>query len=85
MSRESGILNQMLDRLFASIVRGPSIDCKPTNSRQRLDLIELSALGDLEPFEIVRRLMSDEGTVRVSAQIDKPAPRPARIRISGSP
>ncbi|MFI4853693.1 MAG: AAA domain-containing protein [Phycisphaerales bacterium JB065] len=83
MSRESGILNQMLDRLFASIVRGPSIDCKPANSRQRLDLIELAALQDLEPFEIVRRLMSDEGTVRVSAQVQKPAPRPTRFRNTG--
>lgn len=84
MSRESGILNQMLDRLFASIVRGASIDCKPTNSRQRLDLVEFAALQDLEPFEIIRRLMSEDGTVRISGQVVKPPPRPARNQKSRS-
>ncbi len=29
------VLEKMLERLMAAIVRGPSIDCRPHNSRQR--------------------------------------------------
>jgi DNA replication protein DnaC len=72
---ESNILNQMLDRLFAAIVRGPSIDCKPTNSRQRLDLIELEALRDINPIGIVHELMSEDGEVRLRGQVSRPPPK----------
>ncbi|MFK7959153.1 MAG: DUF4011 domain-containing protein, partial [Phycisphaerales bacterium] len=69
---ETGLLAQMLDRLFAAIARGPSIDCRPANSRQRLDLTELAALGDLGPEDIIAGLMSDAGTVRLTGTIERP-------------
>lgn len=32
------ILEKMLDRLYASLIGGPSLNCRPHSSRQRVDV-----------------------------------------------
>ncbi len=46
---EQRILKKMLDRLFASLVNGPSLNCRPHSSRQRIDLTQLAKLKDVAP------------------------------------
>jgi len=41
------ILGRMLDRLFAGLVSGPNLNCRPHSSRQRLDFMQLGKLQDL--------------------------------------
>ncbi len=50
------ILARMLDRLFAAIVSGPSLNCRPHASRQRIDLTQLARLNDLDPSMSLRQL-----------------------------
>ncbi len=73
------VLERMLDRLFAVIARGPSINCRPHNSRQRLDLTELAALEDLTPPEIISGLLGPAASARLAAR----APRPAQVEDGG--
>jgi hypothetical protein len=47
----------MLDRLFASLVNGPGLNCRPHNSRQRIDLTQLRKLGDVSPDAVLVRLL----------------------------
>ena len=47
MAGKNRILARMLDRLFASLVNGPSLNARPHASRQRVDLTHVARLGDL--------------------------------------
>lgn len=67
------VLQAMLDRLFASIMTGPSMNCRPHHSRQRIDLFALSALQSLKPEEILHELLSPAGKVTIEAQVKAPA------------
>jgi len=53
------VLERMLDRLFAALVNGPSINCRPHRSRQRVDWQALSAMNDVAPAEALRDLLGD--------------------------
>lgn len=75
------ILNRMLERLFAAIVNGPSLNCRPHHSRQRVDLASLSRLRDIAPAAALRTLLSEKAEVVVAARV--PAP-PARITAAGA-
>ncbi|MBI1373422.1 MAG: DUF4011 domain-containing protein [Phycisphaera sp.] len=72
----SKILQTMLDRLFASIVNGPSLNCRPHNSRQRLDWTHLAHLGDQNPVETMQRLLGDDREVRLAARHASPGKPP---------
>lgn len=78
------ILSRMLDRLFASIVSGPSLSCRPHASRQRLDLTRLAHLRSVGPGEAMLRLLSDDAEVSVAASVPSPPVRIAKPpRASG--
>ena len=57
------ILTRMLDRLFAAMLNGPSMNCRPHASRQRLDLVQLGKLRDIEPGAILMHVCAHEITV----------------------
>jgi AAA domain/REase_MTES_1575/Protein of unknown function (DUF4011) len=76
MSKGNKILARMLDRLFAAIVTGPSLNCRPHASRQRIDLTQLVKLKDLAPATGLAQLLSESRETRWTAKV--PAP-PARV------
>src|SRR3984957_16668808 len=63
------ILAKMLDRLFASLANGPSLNCKPHSSRQRIDLLQLTKLRDVAPEELLKKLLSEERRARILARV----------------
>src|SRR5689334_1141485 len=69
------ILVRMLDRLFASMLNGPSMNCRPHASRQRLDLLQLRALGDVTPGDILLQMLSKEGCAKLAARVPVPTRR----------
>ena len=66
------ILARMLDRLFAAIVSGPSLNCRPHASRQRIDLTQLARLSDLDPSMSLRQLLSEARETRWLAKVPQP-------------
>ncbi|MDB5355834.1 MAG: hypothetical protein JWN24_2287, partial [Phycisphaerales bacterium] len=66
------ILVKMLDRLFASMVNGPSLNCRPYASRQRLDVVQFSKLNDVAPEEVLRALLGPARKAVVKARVAMP-------------
>ncbi|MDB6137789.1 MAG: hypothetical protein JWO94_861, partial [Verrucomicrobiaceae bacterium] len=53
------ILDAMLQRLYASLVSGPSMNARPHNSRQRVDLMELAAFNGQPPDQALSLLLQN--------------------------
>ncbi|MCB1276036.1 AAA domain-containing protein [Prosthecobacter sp.] len=51
------ILETMLQRLFASLVHGPSMNARPHRSRQRCDWMDLALLKGVEPADAMKTLL----------------------------
>jgi hypothetical protein len=66
------ILTKMLDRLFAGLVSGPSMNCRPHASRQRVDFTHLARLDDVAPKKALRLLLGGEAAVKLTARVPKP-------------
>ena len=66
------ILAQMLERLYAAMTQGPSLNCRPHASRQRADFASLQDLADLPPVEALRQLMGEAGKARIAASVPMP-------------
>src|SRR6476660_4431495 len=66
------ILAKLLDRLFASLVNGPSLNARPHNSRQRVDVAHLSRLDALSPEDVMRQLLGSACGVKLKARVAKP-------------
>src|SRR4051812_42655290 len=66
------ILSRMLDRLFAAMLNGPSMNCRPHASRQRLDLLHLGRLKDVLPGDVLLALLGKEGSVKLAARAPVP-------------
>src|ERR1700678_3069072 len=79
MPSENAFLARMLDRLFAAVVGGPGLNCRPHASRQRVDLTQFSRLGDISPEEVLRKLLSPHRSAKLSAK----TPPPKRVIQSG--
>lgn len=73
---EQNILRKMLDRLFAALVNGPNLNCRPHSSRQRLDLVQLAKLRSLGPEDILRALLGEPRACKVDALAEPPEPQP---------
>src|SRR5437763_2606087 len=71
------ILSKMLERLFAAMLNGPSMNCRPHASRQRLDLLHLGRLRDMEPGDILLALLGKEPTIKLAARVPVPVRKPA--------
>jgi hypothetical protein len=70
------ILSKMLERLFVSMMDGPSMNCKPNASRQRVDLLQLERLKDMTAGQILLALLGSEGEAKLTARV----PLPSRIQ-----
>ncbi len=79
MSDSGKFLSKMLDRLYASLLSGPGLNCRPHASRQRIDMSLLCRLQDLSPESILSQLLGDQHHVKVSAKV----PPPRREEPSG--
>ncbi len=66
------ILSRMLDRLYSALSSGPTLNCRPGHSRQRLDLLELKALQDLSPGETLAQLLGPAAKVTLRARAVPP-------------
>ena len=80
----------MLERLYAALASGPSLNCRPHQSRQRVDLATLSRLDGTAPHSVLAALLSDKSTVRLAVKLpapdagsDRTPPIKARARRSG--
>ena len=74
------ILSKMLERLFATLVNGPSLNCRPHSSRQRVDWAALARLKDLSPEDGLLQLLGEERQAKFTAR----APLPARRLIEAN-
>lgn len=86
------ILERMLDRLYASLVRGPSLNCRPHNSRQRIDLTLLGGLDDGRGSSVLTGLFGEDRRSALEAKVPMPAgyrpgrwgDKPVKVDISES-
>ena len=63
------ILKTMLDRLHASLTSGPSLNARPHNSRQRVDVMELQNLRSIDPAKLISTLLDGKGTMEIQAKV----------------
>jgi len=63
------ILKTMLDRLHASLTSGPSLNARPHNSRQRVDVMEFNHLKSIDPAKLIASLLSGKGTIDLPAKV----------------
>src|SRR3954465_6961915 len=78
MAATNRILAKMLDRLFAALTSGPSLNARPHSSRQRVDLMSLAKLGDVAPREALRQILGEERGAKLRAKVDPPKTRGGR-------
>src|SRR5437764_2216116 len=69
------ILTKMLERLFASLLSGPALNCRPHSSRQRIDLTALARFKDITPEQALRNLLSAERKTKLTARVPAPPKR----------
>src|SRR4051794_38018215 len=75
MAANNRILSKLLDRLFAALTTGPSLNARPHSSRQRIDLTSLAKLGDAPPRDVLRQILGEERGAKLRAKIDPPNAR----------
>ncbi len=68
------ILESMLQRLYANLRKGPSLNARPHNSRQRIDLCQLAALQQVSVDAILPSLLGPARKITLPA--DPKAVRP---------
>jgi len=66
------VLTKMLDRLFATLVNGPSLNCRPHSSRQRVDWTLLGKFKDASPEEALRKLLGEDEQVKLIGRATMP-------------
>ncbi|QDE94839.1 AAA domain-containing protein [Myxococcus xanthus] len=71
------VLEKMLERLYAALASGPSLNSRPHNSRQRVDLATLSRLDGTAPHTLLAALLGEKAQARL---VVKPPPPEARPR-----
>lgn len=70
--RDNKVLQRMLDRLYASMGSGPAINCRPHNSRQRIDLATVAKLDGTEPAVIAAAILGEKGEAKLRAAASMP-------------
>ena len=74
--QENKVLGKMLERLFAAMANGPSLNCKPHSSRQRVDLAQFARLQDRTPEQLLKDLLGEARSAKVVARVTAPPKRP---------
>jgi tetratricopeptide (TPR) repeat protein len=74
----------MLERLFAAMMTGPNLNCRPHHSRQRVDLTVLQRLGDQDPSLIIRQLLQGQERVRLVGRAVAPSRSSDGLASSGA-
>src|SRR2546423_15293566 len=69
---QNAILSKMLERLYASILSGPALNCRPHSSRQRVDLSQLTVLDGTSAKAILAALLSTEAQAKLIAREAEP-------------
>ncbi len=69
---DNAILAKMLDRLFASLVRGASLNCRPHASRQRVDLAAFEAFRDRPATDVLRELLGEPQRAKLVGRVPMP-------------
>ncbi len=59
------LIDVLLDRLYANLVDGPLMSCRPYSSRQRIDLVAMSRLRGATASQALTRLLGQERSVRL--------------------
>lgn len=67
---------RMRERLFAAILNGPSMNCRPHNSRQRIDWRQLERLKDVDPSEAFRALLTEPAAAKFVGRVPQPPEMP---------
>lgn len=63
------ILEAMLQRLYSSLQRGPCLNARPHNSRQRVDLTQLQHLQSVSPDAVLPSLLGNAKKVTLPASV----------------
>ncbi|HEV8290366.1 MAG TPA: AAA domain-containing protein, partial [Tepidisphaeraceae bacterium] len=71
----SKILSKMLERLFASLLSGPALNCRPHSSRQRIDFTALSRFKDISAEQALRNVLSADHKTKLTARVPAPPKR----------
>src|SRR5688500_10909291 len=66
------VLDKMLERLFASLANGPSLNARPHSSRQRVDLTHVARLADRSAEDVFRDLLAPERSSKLKARVPQP-------------
>src|SRR5579859_7013135 len=53
-------LGRMLERLYASLASGPGLNCRPHNSRQRIDLVLIQKLDGISARDLVHTVLDSQ-------------------------
>jgi hypothetical protein len=61
------LIEVLLDRLYATLVNGPLMSCRPHSSRQRVDLLQLGKMKGPTPPEMLAALLGKERSVKLLA------------------
>lgn len=69
------LLSRMLDRLYNALSSGPTINCRPHNSRQRIDIREVSALQDVPAEKVLAEVLGASRKITVLAKVPAPPPK----------
>ncbi|MEM0914513.1 MAG: AAA domain-containing protein [Planctomycetota bacterium] len=67
----NGVLSTMLDRLYASLMSGPSLNCRPHSSRQRIDASSLAALSGAGPDSLLADVLGPAGKARFPGEVPR--------------
>ena len=65
------IILRMKERLFAGLLNGPNLNCRPHASRQRVDWLQFAKLQDVDPVEGLLSLL-DKRKVQFTARVEFP-------------
>jgi hypothetical protein len=66
------VLQKMLERLFAALANGPSLNCKPHSSRQRIDLMQFAKFKDRTADQLLADLLGEQHSAKVTARVAPP-------------
>jgi hypothetical protein len=70
------ILVKMLERLRAGLLNGPGLNCRPQNSRQRIDLRHLERLSEVAPAHLLQQLLKGEDSAALPLKLATVPPEP---------